>query len=298
MNAPTTEAATPDADKTVTATADGGSAPDPNAIYALGSSQEESARLRRQSEELRPYAAELLGQLGLRPGQTAIDMGCGPAGILDLLADALAPAGRVVGLDADPTHVVMARQFAAEQQLPGVEIIAADARRTGLADSSFDLVHGRTLLITIPQPAEVLTEMVRLAKPGGWVASQEPDLGGSFCYPPNPAWDRLSELFRESFSREGADLHIGRRLAEMYREAGLTDIQVAAHSPLFPAGHSRRFIRADLMRSLRPVIVRQGLADERELDELDNAVREHLADPGVIALQHLLFVVRGRKPAV
>jgi SAM-dependent methyltransferase len=275
----------------------GTSSPDPNAVYALGSSRQESARLRRQSVELRPYAAELLSQLGLRPGQSAIDVGCGPAGILDLLADAVAPAGRVVGLDADPAHVAMARQFAAEEQLPGVEIITADARRTGLADSSFDLVHGRTLLITIPEPDEVLAEMVRLAKPGGWVASQEPDLGGTFCYPANPAWDRLSQLFRESFGREGADLHIGRRLAEMYRRAGLTDIEVAAYSPLFPAGHSRRNIRADLVRSLRPVILRQGLADERELDELDRAVREHLADPDVIALQHLLFVVRGRKPA-
>jgi hypothetical protein len=31
-------------------------------------------------------------------------------------------------------------------------------------------VHARTLLVTIPEPAEVLAEMVRLARPGGWVA--------------------------------------------------------------------------------------------------------------------------------
>jgi ubiquinone/menaquinone biosynthesis C-methylase UbiE len=37
-------------------------------------------------------------------------------------------------------------------------------------------VHARTLLVTIPEPDEVVAEMVRLAKPGGWVASQEPDM--------------------------------------------------------------------------------------------------------------------------
>ncbi len=44
----------------------------------------------------------LLSRLGLSPGQSAIDLGCGPSGILDLLSDAVSPGGRVVGLDADP----------------------------------------------------------------------------------------------------------------------------------------------------------------------------------------------------
>jgi hypothetical protein len=39
------------------------------AVYALGSNPEESARLRRQSEELHPYSAELLDRVDLRPGQ-------------------------------------------------------------------------------------------------------------------------------------------------------------------------------------------------------------------------------------
>jgi SAM-dependent methyltransferase len=273
-----------------------GSATDPNAVYALGSNPEESARLRRQSEELRPYATELIRQVGLRPGQSAIDVGCGPSGILDLLASAVTPTGRVVGLDANPAHVEMARKYAAERDLTAVEIVAADARRTGLPADSFDLVHGRTLLVTLPDPGEVLAEMVRITKPGGRVASQEPDAEAGLCYPASPAWDRLSEIFTKSFSREGADLRIGRRLAEMYRLAGLQDVEVTAYSPLHPPGHSRRTIRPDLVRSLHPMVLRLGLASERELEELDRAVRDHLADPDVIVMSHLLFVAVGRKP--
>jgi ubiquinone/menaquinone biosynthesis C-methylase UbiE len=270
----------------------------PATAYALGRDPAESARLRRQSDELRPYAADLLGRIGLRPGQTAIDLGCGPSGILDLLAAAVAPGGHVIGLDADPAHVAMARRHVAELGLSNTEIVQGDARDTGLAAGSFDLVHSRTLLATIPSPGEVVTEMARLARPGGWVASQEPDAAESLCYPEIPAWDRLNELFRASFGRDGADLRIGRRLTEIYRAAGLDDIQVTAHSPLFPAGHSRRTIRADLVRSLRPVIVQMGLADEGELDRLDRQVREHLADPRVIVMSHFLFVAWARKPAV
>jgi SAM-dependent methyltransferase len=281
-----------------TSQADGaGTAPDPAAVYALGSNPAESARLQRQSEELRPEALALLDQIGLEPGQSAIDLGCGPRGVIDLLSAAVEPGGRVLGLDADPAHVTLASQYAVQHQLSNVQVVHADARSTGLPGDSFDLVHARTLLVTIPQPTDVLTEMVRLARPGGWVASQEPDTGHTMCYPPLPAWDRLHELFRVSFTRAGADLLIGRRLTELYREAGLQDIGLHVHAGTYPPGHTRRTILADLVRSLHPMILDLGLADEQELTAVDRAVREHLADPRTVVVPHLLFTVWGRKPA-
>ena len=166
---------------------------DPNAVYALGSSPGESARLQRQADELAADSRDLLDRVGLRPGHRVIDLGCGPRGILDMLAGRVAPAGRVVGLDADPAHTAMAAEFAAEQGLSGVEIITADARRTGLPPGSFDLVHARTLLVNLPDPADVAAEMVRLTRPGGWAASMEPDTEHGRCHPPHPAFDRLCD---------------------------------------------------------------------------------------------------------
>jgi ubiquinone/menaquinone biosynthesis C-methylase UbiE len=271
-------------------------APDATEVYALGSNPAESARLQRQSDELRPQSAELLGRIGLEPGQSALDLGCGPSGILGLLSAAVFPGGRVVGLDADPAHTTMARRHASERGLLNVDVVTADARHTGLPPDSFDLVHARTLLVTIPEPEEVLAEMVRLARPGGWVASQEPDIENAFCYPPLPAWDRLREIFHASFGRSGADLLIGRRLTELYRQAGLEEIEVVVHAPVYPAGHSRRTVLPDLVRSLRPMIGDLELLGEEELASLDRAVRVHLADPRTLVLSHLLVVAWGRKP--
>src|SRR5215470_16902330 len=117
--------------------------PSATAVYALGSNPAESARLQRQSDELRPYSAELLDRVDLEPGQSAIDLGCGPSGILQLLSDRVGPGGRVVGVDADAMHVTMARRFADEHGLRNVEIIAGDARHTGLPSGTFDIVHSR-----------------------------------------------------------------------------------------------------------------------------------------------------------
>jgi hypothetical protein len=52
----------------------------------------------------------------------------------------------------------------------------------------------------------------------------------------------------------------------------------------------------DLARSMHPVIVSLGLADQRELDELDRAVRAHLDDPRTLVMPHLSFLAWGRKP--
>ena len=182
-----------------------GSRPDATGVYSLGSSQSESARLRRQADELAADSAALLDRVGLRPGQSAIDLGCGPRGILDLLARRVSPGGRVVGLDADPAHTAMAAEFATGRGLSGVEVMTADARRTGLPSGSFDLVHARTLLVNVPEPAQVAAEMVRLARPGGWVAGLEPDTEYAMCYPPHPAFTRICEIFPVVFSRNGAE---------------------------------------------------------------------------------------------
>jgi len=277
----------------------GAPARDAAGVYALGADTDETARLQRQSDELQPEARALLarlGELGLRPGQTALDLGCGPRGILDLLAEAVGPGGRVVGLDADPAHVTAARQYAFNQGLANVEVLAGDARHTGLRAESFDLVHTRTLLVTIPEPAEVVAEMARLARPGGLVASQEADAEFSICYPPLPEWDRLLALFRASFPRAGADLRLGRRLPELFRAAGLTDVGATVYAGSYPAGHSRRTVIPDLVRSLHPVILGLGLAGERELADVDAAVRAHLADPRTLMMPHLLVTAWGRKP--
>lgn len=273
---------------------DGG---DANAIYALGSSRDESARLQRQADELAPDSAALLDRVGLRPGQSAIDLGCGPRGILDLLARRVSPGGRVVGLDADSAHTAMAAKFVSDQALAGVEIVTADARHTGLPSASFDLVHARTLLINLPDPAQVVAEMLRLARPGGWVAVAEPDTEYALCYPPSRAFDRVCEIFAVVFSRNGADPAIGRRVPELFRQAGLAGVKAESRTQMYPPGNSRRTVRLDLVRAMRPQIVEMGLASVEELDELDAAARPHLEDPRTVVMSGLLFLVWGRRPA-
>ena len=104
-------------------------------------------------------------------------------------------------------------------------------------------------------------------------------------------------IFTVVFRRNGADPWIGRRVPGLFRQAGLEDVGTEASVQMHPPGHSRRTIRLDLVRSMRPQVVEMGLASAAELNELDAAARAHLNDPHTVVLSGLLFLTPGRKPA-
>jgi hypothetical protein len=129
------------------------------------------------------------------------------------------------------------------------------------------------------------------------VASLEPDCEHDLCYPPHPAITRIREIFLVVFARNGADPYIGRRVPELFRQAGLADVEVEATVRVFPKGHSRRTILLDLVQSMRTQVLELGLASGAELDELDIAARAHLDDPDTVVLSNPYFLAWGRKPA-
>ncbi len=179
--------------------------------YVLGGTETEQRRLLRQVEGFDAEACWLLDRVGVQPGWRAIDVGCGPLGILDRLSERVGPTGTVVGLEREPRFAAMGRAIAAERGLANVEYVQADANATGLPRGSFDFVHERLAIIQQPDPERMLAEMVALARPGGIVAAQEIDQASWLCEPPHPSWDTLLAALRTVLAEGGVDYFLGRR---------------------------------------------------------------------------------------
>jgi len=64
--------------------------------YLLGYSEAEDRRLRTHAEELRQESAWLFDRIRLYAGCRAIDLGCGPQGVLDLLSERVGSTGQVM----------------------------------------------------------------------------------------------------------------------------------------------------------------------------------------------------------
>lgn len=261
--------------------------------YSLGVDDAERARLLAQCAMHRGEAELLFDRIGLRPGEHALDLGCGPLGVLDLLAERVGTGGRVVGLDRETPYLTIAREELDARGLGAVELAVADAAATGLPAASFDLVHERLVLVNVPRPEAVVAEMVRLTRPGGHVAVQDVDWMTWTCLPEHPDWHRLVDAAAAVWS---GDVRIGRRLPELLRAAGLVDVQVVPHLRVFRPGEPYHQLLLRFVERHRDRILDPGGVTAEALDAMVARLTAHLADPGTVVLYAIMFQAWGRCP--
>ncbi|MFF3152334.1 class I SAM-dependent methyltransferase [Streptomyces sp. NPDC057910] len=118
-----------------------------------------------------PAFAAAVAEVGLAPGDTVLDAGCGTGRALAPLRDAVGPTGAVVGVDLTPEMLTEAVRAGRERH---AALLRADVTRLPLAPASFDVVFGSGLISHLPQPAENLRELARITRPGGRLALFHP----------------------------------------------------------------------------------------------------------------------------
>lgn len=265
--------------------------PDP---YLLGYRRAEQERLERQANELAHDSEWLFDEIGVRNGWQVVEVGCGPRGCLDLLSSRVGTTGKVVGVERSAEQVQRAQQFASDSNLTNVKVIHADGRNTGLPQQAFDLTTARLVLVNVPEPEQLLAEMVRLVRPGGVIALHEPDSTTQRCDPPHPAQTRLLELLNTYAEMNGMDRSIGLRVPRMLRELGLVDVHVNSLVHVYPPAHGRRMLLLEFVENARSRILDKELIGEVELNELTTALKRHLEDPRTLVVSSLFIQAWGR----
>ncbi|GIF17991.1 hypothetical protein Ate02nite_07210 [Paractinoplanes tereljensis] len=99
-----------------------------------------------------------------RPGDLALDVGCGTGRALPALAAAVGPQGRVVGLDLTPAMLQAARVAG---RGGCADLLIGDARRLPFPDAVAGVVFAAGLVQHLPDPSVGLTELARVTRPGG-----------------------------------------------------------------------------------------------------------------------------------
>jgi ubiquinone/menaquinone biosynthesis C-methylase UbiE len=215
--------------------------------------------------------------------------------MLHLLSERVGPNGRVVGVDRERRMIKAARRVVAERGL-AVELVQDDATSLALPSASFDFVHERTVLLNVAEAETVVAQMVRIARPGGVVALEEPDSANWLCDPPHPAFDILHEALLAAYRAAGKNFDQGRTVATRLREAGLRDVQVRVTARVTRPGEYYQMFLLALTGLVRHQIVREGGLSAREFDRLSTELRDHLERPGTITNQPNMWQAWGIKP--
>jgi len=222
-----------------------------------------------------PIARALVGEVGPRPGQRALDLGCGRGAALFALADAVGPDGKVTGVDVSRLMADAARADADARGLSNVDIRVMDAGRPDLPGGAFDVAVASMMLFFLPDPVAALRSWRDLLAPGG-------RLGVSTQGSRDPGWRLLDEVFLPFLppvmiqARHGS---IARRLATaqgvhgLLTEAGYGSIRtsiVDMEAVLDGVDHWRAWTRSHAARSMWDAV------PEAELPRLLATAHEHL----------------------
>ena len=177
----------------------------------------------------RAFRERALAALDLRPGQVALDVGCGPGPNLQDLLGGVTAAGRVLGVDLDPAMVREAKDRMAGHA--NVQVLVGDGHALPFADRCVDRARLDRVLQHVSSPAGVLNEIHRVARPGAVLALGEPDWATLAI--DSPDLRTSAEFTAFLCAHVVRNPSIGRELARLVTAAGFTVRSVHAHAALF-----------------------------------------------------------------
>lgn len=122
---------------------------------------------------------------GAASGMAVLDLACGPGNLTRLLAQRVAPGGRVLGVDLARGMIALA----ARERPPGASFAVMDIERLGLSDQTFDAVACGHGLQFAPDLDRALREAWRVLRPSGLLAASVPAAGSD-----NSVWTLIDRV--------------------------------------------------------------------------------------------------------
>lgn len=229
----------------------------------------ERERLGALEDALDPVTTRHLARLGVGPGKRCLEVGAGAGSVAFWMADRVGADGAVVAVDLDP-------RFLDDHGRPNLEARAMDLRTESLGEAQFHVAHARLVLEHIPERDQILADIARSLRPGGWVLIEDIDLDESqlavlprYVRPVEAGADvvRCWRAIVALLEAAGAEPTFGSRLPEALDAAGLVDVGWSAHTALLPGGGTRHIIGLSL-EQLAPMILERGLLSADEVDQV------------------------------
>jgi len=143
-------------------------APDRAHLERSGRMWDRWARFYGTSErDFAPILDAAVERLDIGPGDTVLEIGCGPGTNFERLHDLVGPEGRIVAVDYSEEMVDRARERAGEHGFDNVDVIRADASRVSFDGEQFDGALASLSLSVMPDPESAARRVRAAVVPGG-----------------------------------------------------------------------------------------------------------------------------------
>ena len=119
------------------------------------------------------YMRPILDRVGIRRGDTVLEVGPGPGAFTVDAARRAGPEGRVLAVDIQPAMIARLQRRLREMGVTNVETRVASAYDLPVDEATVDRAFLVTVLAEIPDPVRALEEIRRTLKPGGRLSITE-----------------------------------------------------------------------------------------------------------------------------
>jgi len=266
--------------------------------YLLGTDDDELARLGFQHQVWAADAAAAWARAGFGPGQSLLDVGCGPGYATLDLARLAGPAGRVHGVDVSARFVEHLRARAAALGARNVAAEVVDLMVEDLPAASFDGAYARWVLCFVPDPAAVVRRVADALRPGApFVVWDYLKYDAIALSPNDAAFDRVFAAMVQSWHATGGDGDVGRRVPRMMIDAGLEVVHVEPVVRAARPGSALWQWPRTFYTNFLPTLVRGGFITPADADAFDAAWAERERDPAAFfstPLQVSIIAVKRR----
>jgi ubiquinone/menaquinone biosynthesis C-methylase UbiE len=229
----------------------------------------------------------------LQPGQTVLDVGCGPGTDTIPLAQVVGQSGQVVGVDHDTAMIAEAERRAEQAGCSAwCRHLQADATALPLQTNTCDACRSERLFQHVPDPTAALAEMTRVTKPGGWIVVFDADW--STLSIDTPEIDLEQRLLRYRLEHLVKSGYVGRQLYGLFRRQHFTDIVVELR-PIYLTDYIVGRYGSHL-EVLEVDALTAQVITEQELQRWRQSLERAQAD-GAFYSHVLGVLVAGRKPA-
>src|SRR6201987_1610636 len=109
----------------------------------------------------------LLARSALRPGEQALEVGCGTGAATVPLAEAGGATGEVVGIDSSEPMLAAARERISQSGLRNITLLQADAQVHTFEPNRFDLIASRFGVMFFADPVAAFRNLLGAMLPGG-----------------------------------------------------------------------------------------------------------------------------------
>jgi len=259
------------------------------ADYVLGVDDAELERLGFQHQLWADLAHRSWQAARIAPGQTVLDLGCGPGHATLDLAGLVRPQGKVLAVDQAAHYVEYLRARIEANRIGHIQTFCAPADKLDELDiepGSVDLIYVRWMLCFANTPGRIIEQCASLLVPGGRLCVNDYFNYRSMTLAPRRAgFTRGIEAVAKSWIDQGGDSDIVGRLPGMAHASGLTVTHVEVDQRVARPGQTMWNWADSFWPNFIPRLVESGhLTQDQATEFMDDW---HAASNDISSFMHL-----------